>query len=96
MRTFGTDSPEFMVFKIEGSKETYKIPLAASLTNKKALEFEECGDDYHKQVEWLRDFIGDMVDEITPTVTGEILREWARQSRGQGAEVGESQTSSES
>ena len=96
MRTFGKDSPEFMVFKIEGSEETYKIPLATSLTNQKAFEFEECGEDYRKQVEWLRGFIGDIVDEITPAVTGEILREWSSQSRGQGADVGESQTSSES
>lgn len=90
MRQFAIDSPEFFVFKIEGAKKTYKIPLASSLTNKQAVEFEKTGGEYRAQIEWLRGFIGDVVDDLTPAVTSQILQAWSKESRDQGASVGES------
>ena len=90
MRTFSTDAPEFFVFQIEGSTEVKKIPLAASMNNAEVLAFEETGGNYRKQVEWLRRFIGDSVDELTPKITGEILAAWMEESRNTGASVGES------
>lgn len=89
MRQFGKDLPEFFMFQIEGSDETYKIPLAASLTNKQVMAFEATEGDYSKQVEWLRGFIGDVIDDMTPRQTGEILRAWSAAARDQGTEPGE-------
>ena len=43
MRTFSTDAPEFFAFKIEGSAEIKKIPLAGSMNNRDLLAFEETG-----------------------------------------------------
>ena len=50
MRKFGKDSPEFFVFQIEGSKKTYKIPLAASLTIKQIKAFEKTEGGLYEQI----------------------------------------------
>lgn len=89
MRTFGNDSPEFMAFKIEGNEKVYKIPLAGSMTNKEIIQFEETDGDYKKQLEWLRQYIGNAVDDLTAATTGEILHAWAAESKEQGATPGE-------
>lgn len=90
MRQFGKDLPDFFVFQLEGSEETYKIPLAGSLTNREVIAFEETEGNYRKQVEWLRGFIGDVIDDLTPSQTGEILRAWAAATEDQGTTPGES------
>ena len=90
MRKFTKDAPEFFVFQIEGDKKTYKIPLAASMTNSQILEFEKIGNDYFKQIKWLKGFMGDAVDDLTTAETGAILRAWADESKGIGVSVGES------
>ena len=90
MRKFTKDAPEFFAFQIEGDKKTYKIPLAASMTNKQILEFNEIGDNYFKQIKWLKGFMGDAVDDLTAAETGAILRAWADASKEQGASAGES------
>lgn len=91
MRQFGKDAPEFFSFQIEGSDEVYKIPLAGSMTNREIMAFEDTDGDYRKQVEWLKTFLGDMVDDMTPAQTGDILRVWSQASREeQGATPGES------
>lgn len=89
MRTFGKDTPEIFAFKIEGSKKTYKIPYASSLTNKALIEFEETKGSFKKQVEWLTQFMGDDVYELTPQETGDILRAWSEESSKQGVSPGE-------
>lgn len=90
MRLFGKDAPDFFVFQIEGSDETYKIPLAGSMTNRELLAFEATEGDFRKQVEWLRTYLGDAIDDLTPGQTSEILRAWSRETQSQGAEPGES------
>lgn len=90
MRKFTKDSPEFFVFQIEGDSKTFKIPLAACMTNKQILEFGEIGDDYFEQIKWLKKFIGKAVDDLTPAETAAILRAWADESKDHGASVGES------
>lgn len=89
MRTFSTDAPEFFAFKIEGSEEIKKIPLAGSMNNRDLLAFEETGGDYRKQVEWLRRYIGDAIDELSPATTAAIMKAWMEESAKSGASVGE-------
>ena len=90
MRTFSKDVVEYMEFQIEGDKRVYKIPLASSLTNEQLIKFYKTGGEYTAQVEWLRDFLGNMVDSLTANMTSSILQEWAKQSKDGGAEPGES------
>lgn len=92
MRKFGTDAPEFFVFQIEGSEEVYKIPLAASMPSKVLLDLR---GDFASQVEMLRKYMGDIVDEISATTLSDILKAWSEESRGQGASVGESEALSD-
>ena len=89
MRTFSTDAPEFFAFKIEGSEEIKKIPLAGSMNNRDLLAFEETGGDYRKQVEWLRRYIGEAIDELSPATTAAIMKAWMEESSKSGASVGE-------
>lgn len=89
MRTFSTDAPEFFVFKIEGSDEIRKIPLAGSMNNRDLLDFEDTGGDYRKQVEWLRRFIGDAIYELDPATTAAVMKAWMEESAKTGASVGE-------
>lgn len=89
MRTFGCDAPEFFCFQLEGKKKVYKIPLGTSLTNEQAKSFEQTDNKYEKEIEWLRQFIGDDIDSLTVGVTQEILKAWAEDTRNQGATVGE-------
>ena len=90
MRTFSIDKPEFFTFKIEGLEEIMKIPLAGSMSNRDLLAFEETGGNYQKQIEWLRKYIGDVIDELNPATTVDILRAWKEKSENPGASVGES------
>lgn len=90
MRTFSTDAPEFFIFKIEGSEETKKIPLAESMNNRDLIAYEETTDDFRKQVKWLEKFIGDDVYELDPRTTNAILIAWMEASAKAGATVGES------
>ena len=89
MRTFSTDAPEFFAFKIEGSEEIKKIPLAGSMNNRDLLDFEDTGGDYRKQVEGLRRFIGDAIYELDPATTAAVMKAWMEESAKTGASVGE-------
>lgn len=89
MRTFSTDAPEFFVFKIEGSDEVKKIPLAGSMNNRELLAFEETGGDYRKQLEWLRSYIGEAIYELSPRTTAAIMKAWMEESSKSGASAGE-------
>lgn len=90
MRTFGKDKPEFFCFQLEGSEKVYKIPLAASMTNEEALEFSEIAGDYRRQIEWLRRYMGDAVNNLTVGDTAAIFTEWNKESQTQGVTSGES------
>ena len=93
MRKFGKDSPEFFVFQLEGSKETYKIPLAASMSSKDLIPLkksETSPDGLEMEIEVLKKYVGDAIEDLPPKGIGEIMTAWAEESRAQGASVGES------
>lgn len=90
MRTFGVSKIEYFEFQIEGDEKIYRIPLAGSMANRELIAFKKTSGDYESQVEWLRGYIGDAVDNLTPAQTGEILRVWSEETSEQGATVGES------
>lgn len=90
MRKFGKELTEYFEFQLEGDEKVYRIPLAGSMSNRKLIAFKNTNGDYEAQVEWLRAFMGDAVDDLTPAQTGEILRAWSEDTGKQGASVGES------
>ena len=93
MRSFGKDAPEFFCFQITGDKKVYKVPLAASMPYSLLKKMQKAGGDEEKfdaQVEMLRKYMGDIVDELDAVTLSNILEAWAKASGGQGAEVGES------
>ena len=93
MRKFGTDAPEFFSFQIGESKKVYKLPLAASLPHKhtEALREAEANEtSYDFWIGFLREHMGDVVDELTEQTLADILKAWDEKSNKQGASVGES------
>lgn len=93
MRSFGNDAPEFFCFQIAGDKKVYKIPLSASMPYSVLKKMKDAagGDEqFEAQVEMLRRYIGDVVDDLDAMTLSDILQAWAEASKGQGAEVGES------
>ena len=92
MRVFTKDAPQFFSFQMEGSETVYKIPLAASMPTK-TLKLIDNGFD--SQVEMLREYIGDDVDEMPAGMVKDIMTAWMDASKEQGASVGESKASSE-
>lgn len=93
MRSFGKDAPEFFSFQITGDKKVYKVPLAASMPYSVLKKMQNAkGDDgkFDAQVDMLRKYMGDVVDDLDAMTLGSILKAWAEASNSQGAEVGES------
>ena len=90
MRTFGKELTEYFEFQLEDDEKVYRITLGGSLTNRELIAFKNTNGDYEAQLEWLRAYIGDVVDDLTPAQTGEILRAWSEATKEQGASVGES------
>lgn len=90
MRRFGTDAPEFFCFQIGSSDDVYKIPLSASMCSKDVVAFNDIDGNFYRQMEWLRRFIGDVVDELTAADANAIVTEWLKASSDQGATAGES------
>ena len=89
MRRFEQGVKEYFEFQVEGSDEIYKIPFATSMTNKQIIEFQGIGEDYARQIAWLKNFMGDAVDDLTLIETSAILKAWVSASKDSGAEVGE-------
>jgi hypothetical protein len=93
MRSFGNDAPELFCFQITGGKKVYKVPLSASMPYsvlKKMKDAAGSDEQFEAQVEMLRKYMGDVVDELDAKTLSDILQAWAEASKGQGAEVGES------
>ena len=93
MRKFGKDAPELFSFQLQGDKNVYKIPLASSMPYsllRKMYKHQGDEDEFDVQVEILRKYMGDVVDELDATTLSDILKAWGEASREQGAEVGES------
>lgn len=93
MRTFGRELTEYFEFQLEGDDKTYRIPLAAAMPfgmldkMSKAISTE---DRFTTQVDMLRKYLGDIVDELPVGVISNILQAWVEESAKAGASVGES------
>ncbi len=93
MRTFGRELTEFFEFQLEGDDKTYRIPLAAAMpfgVLNKISKASKTEDSLSIQVEMLRKYMGDVVDELPVGVISGILQAWVEESARAGASVGES------
>lgn len=92
MRRFGNTGAEYFEFQLEGSKKTYRIPVAASMPYSVLSKLRSATSDeaFPVQVEMLRKYMGDVVDELSVGVLSDILRAWSAESKDAGADVGES------
>lgn len=94
MRTFGTDAPEFMSFKLGDGETVYQIPLASSMPmselNALGKETSKGGDAAtDAELALLRKYIGPIADELTAATVLEIFAAWLEESTKQGATLGE-------
>lgn len=93
MRTFGKELIEYFEFQLEGDEKVYRIPLAAAMPfslldrMSKAADTE---DRFTAQVDMLRKYMGDVVDDLPVGVLSEILKAWGEESTRAGASMGES------
>lgn len=93
MRTFGRELTEYFEFQLEGDDKTYRIPLAAAMpfgVLNKIQKASKTEDSLAIQVEMLRKYMGDIVDELPVGVISGILQAWVEESAKAGASVGES------
>jgi hypothetical protein len=93
MRTFPKSGTSYFEFQLEGEEQVYKIPLAADMPMtvlNDMCEASNTGDRFMSQVEMLRKYMGDVVDELSAGTLSDILRAWSDESTQAGASVGES------
>lgn len=92
MRTFSKNNTEYFEFQLEGEKKTYRIPIAASMPYSVLKKMREASSDeqFPAQVNMLRKYMGDVVDDLSAGTLSDILRAWSDESREAGASVGES------
>lgn len=93
MRTFPKSGTSYFEFQLEGEERVYKIPLAADMPMTVLNDMYEAlntGDRFMSQVEMLRKYMGDVVDELSAGTLSDILRAWSDESTQAGASVGES------
>ena len=93
MRTFGRELTEFFEFQFEGDDKTYRIPLAAAMpfgVLNRIQKASKSEDSLSVQVDMLRKYMGDVVDELPVGVISGILQAWVEESAKAGASVGES------
>lgn len=93
MRTFGREEKKYFEFALEGNEKVYKIPLAAYMPIASILMMQEADrrdESLNGQVAMLRRYMGDDVDELSPTMVADILNAWIDESAGNGASPGES------
>lgn len=92
MRTFGEEKIEYLEFKLKDDETIYKIPLAASIPYGILDKMDGAEDDdrFRVQVEMLRKYMGDVVDDLSAGILSDIIVAWAEESRDEGASVGES------
>ena len=93
MRTFPKSGTSYFEFQLEGEERVYKIPLAADMPMtvlNDMYEASNTSDRFMSQVEMLRKYMGDVVDELSAGTLSDILRAWSDESTQAGATVGES------
>jgi len=87
MRSFGKDTPEFFTFTIGDDEKIYKIPLATSVPHTTTLKFAEVAaiadpatnqyESLKLQHEFLRKYMGEVVDTLTTKQENEIFEAWS-------------------
>lgn len=92
MRTFGESNVKRFEFKLEGSDRIYGIPLAADMPYSilDRMRNASAEESFPAQVDMLRKYMGNVVDELTVGTLSDILRAWSEESNKTGASVGES------
>lgn len=93
MRKFGSKDIEYFIFQLEGDDTVYRVPVAASIPFSilnKMNDTKETGEGFIAQVDMLRKYMGDVVDELPTGTLSEILLAWSEESKKAGASVGES------
>ena len=93
MRNFGSSEVNYFEFQIEGSEKVYRIPLAANMPFMILKEMNDTagtGDGFIAQIDMLRKYMGDVVDDLSAGILSEILLAWSEESKNAGASVGES------
>lgn len=93
MRKFGKSEIEYFEFQLEGDETVYRIPYAAHMPYSMLQTINEASKTEKRftvQVDMLRKYMGDIVDELTTETLSEILTAWGEESMATGASVGES------
>lgn len=93
MRTIGVKTVGSFEFKLENNDTVYKVPFAADLPYSVLQQIRETvntDDRFPAQVEMLRKYMGDVVDDLSAGTLSEILTAWGEESMEAGASVGES------
>lgn len=93
MRKFGKSEVKYFEFQLEGDEKVYQVPLAADMPYSRLNEMHEAADTdarFDVQVEMLRQYMGNVVDELPTGTLSEILQAWGEESMNAGASVGES------
>lgn len=92
MRKFGENKVKRFEFQLEGDDKVYSIPLVADMPYSVLDRMRNATEDesFPVQVEMLRKYMGDIVDDLSVGMLSEILRAWSEESTKSGASVGES------
>ena len=93
MRTFGKELTEYFEFQLEDDEKVYRIPLAAAMPFGLLDEMSKAAnteDRFTAQVNMLRKYMGDVVDDLPVGVLSDILKAWGEESTKAGASMGES------
>lgn len=93
MRTFGKELTEYFEFQLEDDEKVYRIPLAAAMPFSLLDRMSKAAgteDRFTAQVDMLRKYMGDVVDNLPVGVLSEILKAWGEESTRAGASMGES------
>lgn len=93
MRTFGKELTEYFEFQLEDDEKVYRIPLAAAMPFGLLDEMSKAANTegrFTAQVDMLRKYMGDVVDDLPVGVLSEILKAWGEESTKAGASMGES------
>lgn len=93
MRKIGLSEVNYFEFQLGASSTVYRIPLAAYMPYKVLNSIRSAADteeSFPTQVEMLRMYMGDIVDDLNAGTMSEILLAWSEASVDAGASLGES------
>ena len=95
MRDITTKPKETMEFTLNGGDTVYSLPLSSSLPMAKVLEMAEVTaradeiETVNYYMDFLREYMGEVVDELTPADVNAVIEAWNVESGNVGADAGE-------